>query len=191
VVAEALRAVGLAVAPRGWRWYVFGAQAVLVHGAPRLTADVDVTIDTGASSSRDAIEALGLQAIVPRATGFDELLANARLLPMVHAPSGIPVDVVLAAGGIEKDFLDRAIVVDLGGVAVPVLSAEDLVATKVVAGRRKDREDVVGILQAQGDRLDLERLRRTLADLDATLDEPRAVARFERIFTSYRKKLRP
>ncbi len=27
----------------GLRWYLFGAQAVVVHGRPRLTEDVDVT----------------------------------------------------------------------------------------------------------------------------------------------------
>jgi hypothetical protein len=27
------------------RWYLFGAQAVNVYGIPRMTADVDVTID--------------------------------------------------------------------------------------------------------------------------------------------------
>ena len=29
----------------GWgRWYVFGAQAVIAYGVPRLSADVDVTV---------------------------------------------------------------------------------------------------------------------------------------------------
>lgn len=28
----------------GRRWYVFGAQAVIAHGLPRATADVDVTL---------------------------------------------------------------------------------------------------------------------------------------------------
>src|SRR5262249_17860934 len=157
----------------------FGAQAVLVHGAPRLTADVDVTIDPGASSPSDVLSALSTERIVARAAGFDELLARSRLLPLVHEPSGTPVDVVLMADGIEKAFAAPAVLVDLGGVTVPVLSAEDLVAMKIVAGRRKDREDVAGILEAQGDRLDLARLRRTLADLDGTLEEPRASKRFE------------
>jgi hypothetical protein len=29
------------------RWYVFGAQAVNLHGYPRTTADLDLTIDLG------------------------------------------------------------------------------------------------------------------------------------------------
>jgi hypothetical protein len=31
----------------GVGWYLFGAQAALVHGTARLTADVDVTVDLG------------------------------------------------------------------------------------------------------------------------------------------------
>ena len=32
------------VANRWGRWYVFGAQAVILYGVPRLSADVDVTL---------------------------------------------------------------------------------------------------------------------------------------------------
>jgi len=31
----------------GCHWYVFGAQAAIIHGASRLTADVDVTVIYG------------------------------------------------------------------------------------------------------------------------------------------------
>ena len=73
---------------------------------------------------------------------------------------------------------------DLSGVVVPVLSVEDLIATKVVAGRRKDRQDILGILQ-QGRTIDLVRLRATLAAFDAGLDGPRATETFERIHNSF------
>jgi hypothetical protein len=32
------------VLARWGRWYLFGAQAVVLHGVPRLSADVDVTL---------------------------------------------------------------------------------------------------------------------------------------------------
>jgi hypothetical protein len=40
-----LRAVGV-------RWFLFGARAAILHDAARLSADVDVTVDLGARSSR-------------------------------------------------------------------------------------------------------------------------------------------
>lgn len=42
--ADLLAALGEALAAIGARWYLFGAQAVLIWGRPRLTADVDVTV---------------------------------------------------------------------------------------------------------------------------------------------------
>jgi hypothetical protein len=40
---ELLTALAPALSRWG-RWYVFGAQAVIVYGVPRLSADVDVTL---------------------------------------------------------------------------------------------------------------------------------------------------
>jgi hypothetical protein len=40
---EVLRAL-VRVLPRYGDWYLFGAQAVLAYGVPRLSADVDVTL---------------------------------------------------------------------------------------------------------------------------------------------------
>jgi hypothetical protein len=39
-----LLAALLPVLARWGRWYVFGAQAVIAYGVPRLSADVDVTL---------------------------------------------------------------------------------------------------------------------------------------------------
>ncbi len=40
---EVLRGL-LGVLPRFGDWYLFGAQAVIAYGVPRLSADVDVTL---------------------------------------------------------------------------------------------------------------------------------------------------
>jgi hypothetical protein len=49
---------------------------------------------------------------------------------------GPPLDVVLAGPGLEELFLARAESREIGGVLVPVATGEDLVAMKVLAGRR-------------------------------------------------------
>jgi hypothetical protein len=58
----------------------------------------------------------------------------------------------------------------LRGVRVPVISPEDLVVTKILAGRPKDLEDVRGVLRQTGAGFDLERVRSLLALLEAALD---------------------
>ena len=43
-VVELLTALA-PVLQRWGRWYLFGAQAVILHGFPRLSGDVDVTLE--------------------------------------------------------------------------------------------------------------------------------------------------
>jgi len=57
----------------------------------------------------------------------------------------------------------------VAGVTVPVISPEDLVVTKILAGRPKDMDDVDGILSEQLPALDLARCRRFLAMLEEAL----------------------
>jgi hypothetical protein len=44
-VVDLLEALGGVLCRLGARWYLFGAQAVTVWGRPRMSADVDVTIE--------------------------------------------------------------------------------------------------------------------------------------------------
>jgi hypothetical protein len=162
------------------RWYVFGAQCAVAYGRPRMTADVDVTIEL-----RD-IDVLGLVRALRRA-GFrlrmdfdDDFLRASRLLVMVHTATSMPLDVLLSSTRLHAEFLSRARLIDVGGVQVPMMSPEDLIVTKILAGRRKDLEDVRGVLREQT-ALDMGRIRDLLGQLEAALDEPRLLRRFERL----------
>jgi hypothetical protein len=82
----------------------------------------------------------------------------------------LPLDLVLAGPGLEEVFLRRARTVDIGGAPVPVLSPEDVVITKVLAGRPKDVDDARSVLQAQPD-LDLGWIRQALGLLEEALGQ--------------------
>lgn len=168
---ELLRVLSGVLGALGASWYLFGAQAVIIWGRPRLTADVDVTvrlIPEDADRLVAAMEKAGFRLRVSRAGDFVE---RTRVLPFVHAPTNLLLDVVLAGPGLEEMFLGRAITVDIGGVSVPVISPEDLIVTKVLAGRPKDLEDVHGVLLERLDRLDLATIRQTLDLLEGALSQ--------------------
>jgi hypothetical protein len=181
-VAELLAALNGALAGR--RWYVFGAQAAVTYGRPRLTADVDITVEP-VDDLREMLAALGRADLSLRLPGFDAMLDQARVLPLVHEPSGLPVDLVLAGPGLEEEFLARARTIDMGGVSVPMISPEDLVATKLLAGRPKDLEDVAGVL-AEQEHLDVERIRSVLAALEGALDQTDLLPAFEKLLAAAR-----
>ena len=75
-VAELLAALHDALEPITPRWYLFGAQAALLHGAARLTADVDVTVDAGDVAPADLIAALRDAGFTPRSPDLERFIAR-------------------------------------------------------------------------------------------------------------------
>ena len=163
-------------------WYLFGAQAALLYGSPRLTADADLTVQLGSVSSTTFVQSLERAGFELRVKD-ESFVRTTRVLPLLHRASGFPADVVLGGPGLEEAFLQRATTRLLHGLQVPVASAEDLIVMKVLAGRRKDEEDVAAILSAQGSKLDLDLIRSTLHDLSAALAQDDLLPLFERLLS--------
>jgi hypothetical protein len=181
LATELLAALAPALARIGARWYLFGAQAVIVWGRPRFTGDVDVTVEIRDDQVQQLIAAMSAAGFDLRLPGeVDAFVARTRVLPFLYTPTRIPLDVVVAGPGLEQEFLERARPVQLGGVEVPVLSPEDLVITKVLAARPKDLDDVEGILRERGSELDLGRIRHVLGQLEQALAQGDLVPAFER-----------
>lgn len=169
-----------AVLARWGRWYVFGAQAVIAYGVPRLSADVDVTIALDPDDPEHFARDLDAAGFVLRVTDPD-FVRRTRVMPFVHVATGMPLDIVLAGSGLEQEFLDRARAVNLAGTIVPLLDPEDLVIAKVLAGRPKDIEDARGLWQLHGATLNAERIRDVLRQLEEALAQGDLVVSFEAI----------
>lgn len=178
-LAAALDAIGV-------RWYVFGAQAALVWGRPRLTTDVDVTVQSRVPT-RDLVEALDARGFSMRVDGTDAFIEATRVVPLEHRASGLALDVVLAGPGLEELFLERAVPVDVGGTTVPFISPEDLVVTKLLAGRDKDIDDVRGVLSERGSTLDMALIRTTLDLLEDALGQSDLTPVLERELDRWRR----
>jgi hypothetical protein len=186
-IADLLARLERAFATLGVRWFLFGAQAAILYGVARLSADVDVTVDLGGRSSADLVGALaeaGFELRVADSAGFVEAT---HVLPFVHRESRIPVDVVLAGPGLEEQFFAGVEERLIGDARVPVVSAEDLVAMKVLAGRPRDLDDVVGILHVRGPALDWQRIRTTLGLLEGALARRDLLSELERLMVVARR----
>lgn len=164
----------------GARWYVFGAQAAILHGAVRFTEDVDVTVDGALVATHQLVEALQREGLELRVTeNVDHFVAQTRVLPVHHVASDTPVDVVLSGPGIEELFFGRVVTRDVEGVTIPVAAPEDIVVMKVLAARPKDLEDAAAILAAQGSTLDVDLIRELLELLERALDQRDLLPAFE------------
>jgi len=156
--AELLAALRAALATVGVRWYIFGAQAVSIWGRPRMSADLDVTIEMAPFEVAQLLPIFTHHGFRARVEDIPEFVGRTRVLPLVHETTGIPLDLVFAGPGLEAEFLDRACPVSIEGHEVPVISPEDLVVSKILAGRSKDIEDIQYVLDSRLSELNQDRL---------------------------------
>jgi hypothetical protein len=170
-------------------WYLFGAQAALIYGAARVTADVDVTLRLGDVAPNRLASMLRKRGFKLRVND-PSFVRTTRVLPVLHVRTSVPADLVLAGPGLEDMFLERAVLRDLGGVRVPVARAEDLIVMKILAGRDKDFEDVMAIVAALGAELDEKEIARMLGMVERALGQSDLVPTWKRLRAALAKPRR-
>lgn len=108
LVADLLADLADALEGLGVVWYLFGARAAILHGVARLTADVDVTLRLPESIQPvSLVTTLGRHGFQPRVTDAD-FITRTRVIPFIHMPTSLPLDLVLAGPGLEERFFERA-----------------------------------------------------------------------------------
>ncbi|HEV8358638.1 MAG TPA: nucleotidyl transferase AbiEii/AbiGii toxin family protein [Gemmatimonadales bacterium] len=152
--ARLLADIARALRDRRIAFMLIGGQAVLLHGVPRLTEDIDVTlgVDTsGLPALLSVCRSLSLSVLPHDA---EEFVRETFVLPVRHGESGIRVDFIFSTTLYEQQAIARAEMVVLAGVPVPFASAEDLLIHKLFAGRPRDLEDAAGVVRRKGHQLD-------------------------------------
>lgn len=168
------------VANRWGRWCVFDAQAVVLYGVPRLSADVDVTLALTPEQPDQFARDMAAAGFALRVEDPD-FVRRTRVMPFVHVRTGMPLDVVLAGSGLEDEFLDRSALTDIAGVSVPVIDLSDLMTAKILAGRPKDIDDARALWRLHGPRIDRQRIQQTLRLLEEALGQSDLIPAFEAI----------
>jgi hypothetical protein len=158
--ARLIARLGAELEARRIPFMLIGGQAVLLHGEPRLTQDVDVTLGVGpdrVDDLLDACEALGLDPLPDDPAGF---VRETFVLPAADPETGVRVDLIFSTTLYEAQAIERAVRVDVGSRDVPFATAEDLLLHKLFAGRPRDVEDAAGVVRRRGPELDWEYVRR-------------------------------
>jgi predicted nucleotidyltransferase len=129
----------------GIPYMVIGGQAVLRHGEPRLTRDIDLTLGVDVDRLADVLAvtvACGYELLVDP----EPFVRQTMVLPCRDPKSGVRLDLVFSFSPYEREAIARAEPVRLGSADVRFATVEDLVIHKMIAGRPRDLEDVRGLL---------------------------------------------
>jgi hypothetical protein len=178
---EALGALRDGLQALGVPWAIIGGVAVIAHGVPRYTADVDATVSAPDERLERIFDVLGHGGITPRIDGALEFARERQVLLLRHEPSGVDLDVSLAWLPFEIEAIRRSEPRDYAGVTIRIPRVEDLVIYKVVAARPRDLDDAEKLLLLHGSRLDLHHITTTVREFADALEDPGRVEALERL----------
>ena len=137
------------------RYVIVGGLALNLHGVERATMDIDLAMALDAPNWHAALEvfkALRLTPVAP--VTFEQVADPAQLREwkrdrhklvfglqstVTHGPT---VDVLIDPPVVFAELADRAVVKQVGPLAIPVAAIDDLIALKRMAGREIDLADI-------------------------------------------------
>jgi hypothetical protein len=154
---------------------IIGGVAVIAHGVPRVTRDIDATILRTAQPVDLVLEVMGRHGIEPRIPDAAEFALESAVLLLEHRASRVEIDLSLASLGFEEEALAAAEVAVIAGSKVRIARPEDLVIYKTAAWRPQDRQDVERLIALHGSDMDIERVRRIASEICLVLDVPERI----------------
>jgi hypothetical protein len=150
-----LERIFYALEASGARYLVVGGVAVVLHGHPRFTADLDLALALDAPNVDAVLSALEGLGFRPRAPVPLRAFADPEQRSEWERTKGMTVFSLWSADlpGTEVDLFvseplpfaaawPRRLRADLGGIVVNVASLADLIEMKRQAGRPQDLDDV-------------------------------------------------
>ena len=127
-----------------------GLAANLYRKEVRATSDVDIAIAVGPARMVDLVRTFDQRGWKP-----EPYWRKGEQLRLAHRD--LPrVDCLVATTDYERAAIDRAVSAEIEGREVRVLTAEDLIVFKLIAGRARDYEAVAAIINARRGRLDID-----------------------------------
>ncbi len=133
---------------------LIGGQAVLLHGQPRLTEDIDIALGISPDELPRVLgvcEELGLEFLP---SDIEAFVRETYVLPAQDNESRIRIDFIFSDLPYERQAINRSVGVVLEDVTVPFASPEDLILHKLFSGRPRDIEDIEGVVRIRNEELD-------------------------------------
>ena len=139
-----------------------GGIAASLWGHPRTTYDIDAVIGISASEKDKFLLEASKQNFTYDKRNPVKTIQKSAFITLASSVKNhkIYVDLFLASGEYQKVALSRRKEIKLLGRTLPVVSAEDLVLYKLLAGRVKDMDDIREVFISQKGKLDIKYMKK-------------------------------
>ncbi len=130
---EIIARVALALKNHGIPYAIIGGQAVLVHGQPRITRDIDISLGVDADRLPEMLDIVAEPASFPHERP-QRFRGRTMVLPVLDEASSVRVDFIFSNSLFEAEAIKRAKTIKILGRDASFASPEDLIVHKVIAG---------------------------------------------------------
>jgi hypothetical protein len=144
----------------GLEYMIGGSQAVMYHGEPRFTRDIDVVVALGLADLAAFLDRFPAEAFYVDAETAREAVRQAGQFNIIHPASGLKIDVYVSPDTpYDRTRLARRQRLPLGaGVEAYFARPEDIILYKLLYSRGGESElhlrDILGILRVSRPELD-------------------------------------
>ena len=163
-VLRSLRHVWLTLQPLNLPMAVMGGLALATWKCLRATRDIDLLLDIGEHDPNRVLQTLRAAEIRPKRDPPLRRLGQFDIVQLLYEPPesflDLQIDLLLAKSEYHLQALERRITTRLSDldIEISVLTCEDLILHKLLAGRIIDRADAAGLLRANRESLELDYL---------------------------------
>ena len=140
---------------------IVGGVAVMYHGVPRTTVDIDIILQIEDKQILTFTEFLNSRGFSSSATDIRAAFAEKSHSTSFFKDTLLRLDIQGVNSAFDKMTLDRAIEVNLFGTLVRIGSIEDTFVNKILFQGEQDLRDALGILNRNSESLDFEYIRAT------------------------------
>ena len=136
-------------------YLVVGGLAVNLHGIPRMTYDIDLMIRLESRNILEMVSKLTRWGYRPKVPVDPRDLADNEKRTLWVREKGMKafnfysetlpigeIDLIIESSIPYNHLKQNAVVIDIGGEEIPVVSIHDLIQLKIEAGRKQDLADV-------------------------------------------------
>jgi predicted nucleotidyltransferase len=123
------------------RFLLVGAYAVAVYGYPRATKDIDIFVRAAPENASSLMRALARFGAPLSDVSESDFSTEGTVFQIGSSPRRIDILTRISGVDFELAYANRQ-TVSVEGMAVPVISLDDLIANKRATGRAQDLADV-------------------------------------------------